>query len=71
MARTASPPPDIPMFRLFSDEQLKELTGYSLVYLYDLRTGRQPIRPHFKNVVSRILGMSAEKLFGPDGAEEG
>ena len=56
------------MFDLFSIEQLSTLTGYSLVYLEDIRRGRQVARPRFRELCARFLGLPEDKLFGADPA---
>ena len=65
--RRKETPSDAPLFRDFSIGQLVALTGYSEVYLEDLKRGHQPIRPQFRRMVSRILGIAEVILFGePD-----
>lgn len=53
----------VPLFQLFTIEQLTRLTPYSVSYLDALLDSRQPIRPRFKRVVSRILGRPESELF--------
>lgn len=61
----------VPLFQLFSIEQLTQLTPYSESYLDALLDSRQPIRPRFRRVVSRILGRPESELFSPEVATNG
>jgi hypothetical protein len=55
---------EAPLFQKFTIEQLVMLTGYSEVYLLDLKRGAQPIRPKFRRSVARMLGQPETVLFG-------
>lgn len=52
-----------PIFRIYTISELHQLTGYSEVYLLDIRDGRQEARPMFRRVCSRILRKSEDELF--------
>lgn len=45
-------------------EQLAALTPYSAAYLEDLARRPERIRPHFRRVISQVLGKSEAELFG-------
>ena len=60
----------MPLFRMYTVEQLTHMFDgiYSRRYLQDLHDGDQPVRPKTRRVICRILGRSADELFGEDDA---
>ena len=66
MTTTASGP-SYPLFRLYTVEDLADETGYSEVYLLDIKRGKQIARKRFRNNCVRILKRSDAELFGDAG----
>ena len=65
MTTTASgQSPSYPLFRFYTLEDLAEQTGYSEVYLLDIKRGKQKARKRFRKVCVAILKRSSEELFG-------
>jgi len=60
--------PDLPIFRLYSLEDLERLLCpgfYSLTTIVSIRQGDQPATRRFRRVVAQALGRSEAELFGP------
>ena len=54
----------LPIFKLYTIEQLNSLTGYSEVYLLDIKRGRHQANARFRLVCTRILQRPEAVLFG-------
>ena len=55
--------PAAPLFELYSYNELKQHTGYSIPYLYEVATGRVPINKRFRFLCCRLLDRSETELF--------
>ncbi len=70
---TIEPPPSParpPLFSLYEIGDLAQRTGYSEVYLVDLKVHPWRIGARFKRVVCAVLQRPEADLFGPPPAEE-
>ena len=63
MPTLAQPPSDLALFQRFTISELAERTGYSEVYLLNLRSGNKPISARFQRWMSRALGEPEAVLF--------
>lgn len=59
--------PHLPIFTLYTLEQLARLLGYSESYLLSVKLGNHPLRERFRSNASKILPESEETLFGEEG----
>lgn len=55
----------IPLFNMYSLEELVEKTPYSYRYLRDMRSYPDKITPFFRDNISKILQRSQAELFTP------
>ena len=55
-----------PLFAKYTVEKLRDLTGYSLRYLVDIKEGRQPATPTFRRYVVAVLGLRESRLFSEE-----
>ena len=65
----------LPLFRIYTIDELNEMTGYSKAYLVDIEAHPNKANPQFRRMVTRIIKRPEAELFGPatdaDGAEAG
>ena len=53
-----------PLFRMYTIEQLSEITGYSETYLVELKREPSRVRPRFRRNMSHFLKRTEAELFG-------
>ena len=56
--------PHIPLFELFTLDELHKRLGYSFDYLIELMNGRKPLNERFRLNASGILNRPEAELFG-------
>ena len=59
-------PKGFPLFKLFTVEEIHRLTGYSEVYLLDIKQGRARANSRFRRVCSAVLQRPESELLGGD-----
>lgn len=66
----SQPPPQHPLFEIYTREHISHVTGYSKVYLSRVSCGRTPLTRAFIDRVCFKLECTEEQLFSPDAVVE-
>ena len=59
----------LPIFKLYSIEQLAERLHRSEAYLIGIKAGHYPARPQFRSLCAGILNRPLDELFGAEAGE--